>query len=40
MSVIFILRGTGILLVIFYIYLIVPYASAFVAQFLHVIDNC
>ena len=33
-SVTFILRGTGIVLVLFYIYSIVPYASAFFAQFL------
>ena len=33
-SVIFILRGTGIFLVFFYIHPIVPYASACFAQFL------
>ena len=33
---IFILRGTGIFLVLFYIYPIVPYASALCAQFLKI----
>ena len=34
MSVIFILRGTGIVLVLFCIYPIIPYASELFAQFL------
>ena len=39
MDIIFILRGTGIFLVLFYIYPIVPYASALCAPFLLSMDT-